>query len=475
MGHKIGQSREQMILFAERLDEVVGPDHPVRVIDAFVDSLDLGRLGFAKVVAEATGRPAYRPGDMLKLYLYGYQHQMRSSRRLEAESRRNVEVMWLTRRLMPAFKTIADFRKEHPRQIIEVCRTFVQFCRDQALVGGRVLVVDGTKINAVASRKRVLTAKSLKEKAAAIDRQIAAYLARMDEADREENEPEAKLDVAGALAALKERRIEVQRQAEALSERGLSQWVETEPEAKLMRTARNGYQVAYNAQTVVDAEHKLVVAFDLVNEGNDQRQLYPMALAGQAAVGGAPVTMVGDTGYSNGEQGQLCEEAGITAIVPRMETVNPQGETFFARDRFSYDAESDSWRCPAGETLTCRTVDRTEQKKKYWTSACQGCPLKASCTKSDKRIIVRHFFEEAREAMHRRALADPDWMRLRRCVVEHPYGTIKWMMGHPRFLLRGLKKAKAELGLSILAYNLKRVTNILGVPKLLASLRPAPA
>ena len=475
MGHKIGQSREQMILFAERLDEVVGPDHPVRVIDAFVDSLDLGRLGFAKVVAEATGRPAYRPGDMLKLYLYGYQHQMRSSRRLEAESGRNVEVMWLTRRLMPAFKTIADFRKEHPRQIIEVCRTFVQFCRDQALVGGRVLVVDGTKINAVASRKRVLTAKSLKEKAAAIDRQIAAYLARMDEADREENEPEAKLDVAGALAALKERRIEVQRQAEALSERGLSQWVETEPEAKLMRTARNGYQVAYNAQTVVDAEHKLVVAFDLVNEGNDQRQLYPMALAGQAAVGGAPVTMVGDTGYSNGEQGQLCEEAGITAIVPRMETVNPQGETFFARDRFSYDAESDSWRCPAGETLTCRTVDRTEQKKKYWTGACPDCPLKASCTKSDKRIIVRHFFEEAREAMHQRALADPDWMTLRRCVVEHPYGTIKWMMGHPRFLLRGLKKAKAELGLSILAYNLKRVTNILGVPKLLASLRPAPA
>jgi len=226
---------------------------------------------------------------------------------------------------------------------------------------------------------------------------------------------------------------------------------------------------------VVDAEHKLVVAFDLVNDGNDQRQLYPMAMAGKEAVGGEAVTVVADTGYSNGEHGQLCEDDGITAIVARMETVNPKGKQYFARDRFSYDAESDSWRCPAGETLTCRAIERKEQQKKYWTNACRGCPLKASCTKSGKRIIVRHFFEDAREAMHRRAMADPNWMKLRRCVVEHPYGTIKWMMGHPRFLVRGLKKAKSELALSVLAYNLKRVINILGVPKLLASLQPTPA
>ena len=476
MAHKVGQSREQMVLFAERLEEAVGRDHPVRVIDAFVDSLDLSRLGFSKVVAEATGRPPYGPGDMLKLYLYGYQHQMRSSRRLEAEAGRNIEVMWLTGRLMPAFKTIADFRKDHPGPIIEVCRAFVQFCRGQALVGGKVLAVDGTKINAVASPKQVVTPKSLKEKAEAIDRKVAAYLAQMDAADREENEVEApKIDVGAALTALKERRVEIQRQVEALSEQGLSQRVVSEPEAKLMRTARHGYQVAYNAQTVVDAEHKLVVAFDLVNDGNDERQLHPMALAGQAAVGGEAVTVVADTGYSNGEHGQRCEADGITAIVARMATVNPKGKQYFARDRFSYDTPSDSWRCPAGETLTCRTVDRKEQKKKYWTPACRGCPLKASCTKSGKRIIVRHFFEDAREAMHRRAMADPSWMKLRRCVVEHPYGTIKWMMGHPRFLVRGLKKAKGELALSVLAYNLKRVTNILGVAKLLAALQPTPA
>jgi transposase len=476
MGHKMGPSREQLILFPESLEEAVGRDHPVRVIDAFVDSLDLGRLGFSKVVAQATGRPPYRPGDMLKLYLYGYQYQMRSSRRLEAESQRNTEVMWLTRRLMPAFKTIADFRKDHPRPIIDVCRAFVRFCRDQALVGGKVLVIDGTKINAVASPKQVMTPGSLKQKAEAIDRKIATYLAQMDTADREESEAEAqKIDVAAALEALKGGRLQIQQQAEALREQGLSQLVVTEPEAKLMRTAGQGYQVAYNAQTVVDAEHKLVVAFDLVNEGNDQRQLHPMAMAGQEAVGGKAVTVVADTGYSNGEHGQRCEDQGITAIVARMGTVNPKGKQYFARDRFSYDAQSDSWRCPAGETLTCRAVEKKAQQKKYWTNACRGCPLKASCTKSGKRIIVRHFFEDAREAMHQRALADPSWMKLRRCVVEHPYGTIKWMMGRPRFLLRGLKKAKAELALSILAYNLKRVTNIQGVPKLLASLQPAPA
>jgi transposase len=463
-------------LFPESLDEAVGGNHPVRVIDAFVESLDLGRIGFSKVVAQATGRPPYRPEDMLKLYLYGYQHQMRSSRRLEAEAGRNVEVMWLTRRLEPAFKTIADFRKAHPDQIIDVCRAFVQFCREQALVGGKVLVIDGTKINAVASPKQVVTPGSLKQKAEAIDRKIAAYLAQMDAADREESEAQTQeIDVAAALEALKGRRIEIQQQAEELSERGLSQLVMTEPDAKLMRTPGQGYQVAYNAQTVVDAEHKLVVAFDLVNEGNDQRQLYPMAMAGQEAVGGEAVTVVADTGYSNGEHGQLCADDGITAIVARMETINPKGKQYFARDRFSYDAQSDSWRCPAGETLTCRAVERKAQQKKYWTNACRGCPLKASCTKSGKRIIVRHVFENAREAMHRRAMADPRWMKLRRCVVEHPYGTIKWMMGRPRFLLRGLKKAKAELALGVLAYNLKRVINILGVPKLLASLQPTPA
>jgi transposase len=476
MAHKVGQSREQMILFPESLDEAVGRDHPVRVIDAFVDSLDLGKLGFSKVVAEATGRPPYAPGDLLKLYVYGYQNRTRSSRRLEAEAARNIEVMWLTRRAAPAFKTIADFRKDHAKPIIKVCRAFVQFCREQSLVGGKVLAIDGTKINAVASPKRVITPQSLKHAAEAVDRKIAAYLAGMDEADREENGSDApQIDVAAALAALKQRRVEIEQQAEELKEQGLSQLVVTEPEAKLMRTAGCGHQVSYNVQTVVDAEHKLVVAFDLTNEGNDQCQLHPMAVAGKEAVGGAAVTVVADTGYSNGEHGQKCADDQIIAIVPRAETVNPMGKQYFARDRFSYDQDGDTWRCPAGKTLTCRDTNQAQQRKKYWTNECRNCPLKPDCTKSGKRVIVRHFFEDAREAMHRRATADSDWMKLRRCTVEHPYGTIKWMMGHPRFLVRGLKKAKSELALSVLAYNLKRVISIMGVHKLLAALQATPA
>jgi transposase len=475
MAHVTGQLREQTSLFPETLDEAVGADHAVRVIDAFVDSLDLAQLGFSKVVAEATGRPPYNPGDLLKLYVYGYLNRVRSSRRLAVEARRNIEVMWLTHRAAPAFKTIADFRKDHPQAIVGVCRAFVRFCREQALVGGELLAIDGTKIDAVASRKQVVTAKDLEKAAAAMDRKIAAYLAQMDEADRDERTPETDgVDVTAAVAALRARRAEIQQQAEALSRRGLSQWVRTEPEAKLMRTARHGHQVAYNAQTVVDGKHKLVVACDLTNDGNDQCQLHPMAVAGRDAVDGDKVTVVADAGYSNGEHGQRCADDGIIAIVPRAETVNPEGKKYFTRDQFSYDADSDSWRCPAGETLTHRETSWTEQKKRYGTTACADCALKPKCTQAAKRIIIRHFYEDARQAMHQRAMSDPKWMALRRMLVEHPYGTIKWMMGHPRFLVRGLKKAKSELALSVLGYNLKRVINIMGVPALLQALRPFP-
>jgi transposase len=479
MAHVTGQSRDQLALFPQTLNDALSADHPVRVIDGFVDTLDLAALGFSKVEAEEMGRPPYAPGDLLKLYVYGYVNRVRSSRALEREAQRNVEVMWLIHALTPAFKTIADFRKDHPRAIVEVCRKFIGFCRELSLVGGELIAIDGSKMEAVASRKQVITPKSLAKRMAAIDRKIAAYLAAMDEADREERtQTTVAMDtaaVAKALQDLREKREKAQRQAEHLATQGLSQLVLTEPEAKLMRTARHGHQVAYNAQTVVDAEHKLIVAFELTNEGNDQRQLHPMALQGKQAVDVAQVTAVADAGYSNGEHGQRCEDDGITAIVPRAETVNPEGKQYFSRDRFIYDAASDIWQCPAGETLTCREVSHTEQKKKYWSNACAGCALKPQCTQAAKRLIVRHFHEDAREAMHQRAMSDPVWMEHRRELVEHPYGTMKWLMGYPRFLVRGLKKAKAELALTVMSYNLKRVINILGVPALLQALQPLPS
>jgi transposase len=470
MGHITGQLRDQLTLFPEALDEVISPDDPVRVVDAFVDGLDLAELGFSGVVSEEMGRPSYAACDLLKLYVYGYLNRVRSSRRLEAETRRNIQVMWLLHRLSPSFKTIADFRKDNAQAIVGVCRAFIRFCREQALFGAELLAIDGTKVAAVASRKKVITPDRNAKMNAAIDRKIAEYLAGMDDADREEPRaatPEA--DVTAAIEALKAQRAKLQAQARDLAERGLKQLVVSEPEAKLMRTP-HGHQVAYNAQTVVDARHKLIVAFDLTNEGNDQQQLHPMAVQGKDAVGGGEVTVVADTGYSNGEHGARCEQDGITAIVPRAETVNPKGNQYFNRNQFTYDPSTDSWCCPAGETLSLYRISHTERKKEYTTRACGTCRLKSQCTKAARRVIVRGFHEDAREAMHRRAMADPIWMKHRREMAEHPFGTMKWLMGLPRFLVRGLKKAKAELALGVLSYNLKRVINILGVPALLQAI-----
>jgi transposase len=479
MAHVSGQSRDQLTLFPTTLNEAIGADHPVRVVDAFVDGLDLGGMGFPGVQAEEMGRPSYAPGDLLRLYVYGYLNRVRSSRGLEREATRNVEVMWLIRGLTPAFKTIADFRKDHPRAIVEVCRGFIRLCRELCLVGGELIAIDGTKVEAVASRKQVITAKSVEKTIAALDRKIAAHLAAMDEADREEQrDGAAAMDrsaVTKALQKLREKRETAQQQADHLDRQELSQLVLTEPEAKLMRTARHGYQVAYNAQTVVDAEHKLIVAFDLTNEGNDQRQLHPMAVQGKQALEVEQVIAVADAGYSNGEHGQRCEDDGITAIVPRAETVNSEGEQYFSRDRFAYDPATDTWQCPAGETLSCHEVSHPEQKKKYWCTACAGCALKPQCTGAAKRMIVRHFYEDARQAMHQRAMSDPAWMAHRREMVEHPYGTIKWLMGYPRFLVRGLKKAKAELALAVMSYNFKRAISILGVAVVLHALQPLPS
>jgi transposase len=473
MGHVTGESRYQATMFPEVLDEVVGRNDPVRVIDAFVDSLDLAALEFSKVAAEEMGRPPYAPGDLLKLYIYGYLHRIRASRRLEAETHRNVQVMWLIERLTPGFKTIADFRKDHTGAIVGVCRGFIRFCREQSLFGAELLAIDGTKIAAVASRKRVITPAKIAKMNAAIDRKIAEYLASMDEADREEPKAaSAQADVAAAIEALKAQKQRLQSQAEELAARGLKQLVETEPEAKLMRTP-HGHAVAYNAQTAVDAKHKLIVAFDLTNEGNDYRQLYPMAAQAKDAVGADQVTAVADTGYSNGEHGALCEQDGITAVVPRAKTINPNGPQYFSRDQFSYDRENDNWRCPAGATLSLYKTSHTQKKKEYRSEACGSCPLKPRCTEAARRVIVRDFYEDARQAMHLRATSDPIWMKPRRETAEHPFGTMKWLMAHPRFLLRGLRKAKAELALGVLCYNLKRVVNILGVPTLLQALQPS--
>lgn len=475
MGHVEGRSRYQIELMSASLDEMVSPDDAVRVIDAFVDGLDLSALGFARVEAAATGRPAYAPGALLKLYVYGYMNQMRSSRRLEREARRNLEVHWPIDRLRPSFKTIADFRCDHPEAIVAACREFVRFCRGQSMLGGTIAAIDGTKISAVASRKKVVTQKALAERLAAVEAKVRDHLAAMDEADKVEEGEEERVDVKAALESLQRQKQHIQREAEAMAREGLKQRVEGEDEARLMRTRNHGPQVAYNAQIAVEATSKLIVAFALTNEGNDEQQLYPMAIEAKAALESESLTVIADTGYSNGEQGQQCADEGIVAVVPRPVTVNPKGEEFFTREAFAYDATDDSYRCPAGQTLRRIRTSLTEKKKEYQTKACAACPLKARCTKAERRSIVRSFYEEAREAMDARAKADPSWMKDRMSLAEPPFSGVKWMMGAPRFLVRGLRKAKSELALGVLGFNLKRTMTIMGAPRLIEALQAAPA
>ena len=480
MGHIQAQSRHQRTLFPEALDEGVPEEPPVRVVDAFVDSLKLESLGFSGVVSAETGRPGYHPGDLLKLYVYGYLNQVRSSRRLEREAQGHIEVLWLLNRLTPSFKPIADFRRDHVGAIVEVCRAFTRFCREQGLFAAQWVAIDGTKLQAVASRKRVMTPERIERERAKLDARITEYLKAMEAADAEESSTvSAPAAVGRALEALRARREQLQSLAEPMQAEGVNQHIEGEADARLMRTAQ-GHRVAYNAQIAVDVRHKLIAYAEVTNEGNDHRRSQPMAVATKAQLQAEHLSVVADTGYANGEQGSPCEQAGITAIVPRPQEVNPKGD-YFTRSQFDYHPETDTYRCPAGQALSCGRTSQTLKNKQYWSKACGGCALKGQCTASAHRVIVRSFFEADMEAMHQRAVSDPQWMRQRRCLAEHPFGTMKWMMGVPRFLLRGLQKVRGEFALSVLTYNLKRVINILGVRRLLERLRarsaacPSPA
>lgn len=467
MHHIHGQSRTQTTMFPEALEDLIEPESPVRVIDAFIASLDVAALGFARALPAETGRPGYDPADLLKLYVYGYLHRVRSSRALEREAKRNVEVMWLVNRLAPDFKTIADFRKDNAAALVGTCRAFTLFCREQDLFGAELIAIDGSKFQAAASRKQVWTPKRLAKVKATIDARIAEYLSALDAADAAESSAPSG-DTEAALAALKADRAKLQALAAQLQQTGATQRVATEPEARLMRTAKHGYQVAYNVQTAVDAKHALIAAFEVTNEGNDHQQLLPMAQLAKEALQAESLTAVADTGYRNGEQGARCEELGISAVVPAPAVVNPKGEGF-AKTAFAYDPAHDTYRCPAGETLTRYKTDQKNKTHYYTTRACGGCALKARCTDAKQRSIARSFFEEWVERMDSRAKAAPELLKRRSAIAEHPFAGLKHLLGHPRFLVRGLKKVKAEMALCVLGYNLKRVVRLRGAQTLIAA------
>jgi len=466
MGFVTGRSRDQGSLFPVVLDDLVPQEHVVRVIDAFVGGLDLVALGFGKAEPAGTGRPPYDPGDVLKLYLYGYLNQVRSSRRLERECGRNVELMWLLNRLAPDHKTIAQFRRENALAFKAVCRAFVRFCAEAQLIGGQWVAIDGSKFQAVASKRSVVSAAKLDEQLKSIDRQVQGYLESLEVADQAEagSEEPSREAVREALARLKERRADVASAQAILEALKASQHVVGESEAKLMKTGHGPSLVAYNVQTAVDAKHKLVVHHEVTNELADNRSLLPMATAAKEALGAETLSVVADAGYSNGEQLKGCEQAGITPYVPVQRALNNQGEgRYFERAAFAYDAGADTYRCPAGELLRRKTINREARLVLYSTAACGGCALKGQCTGAKQRWVSRHFEEEVLERTRQRLERYPAAMALRRESAEHPFANLKYgILGNARLLLRGLNGAGAEIALAVLAYNFRRALNLLG-------------
>jgi transposase len=444
MGFVQGEGRTQGTLFPVCLEELIPNDHVCRVIDAFVDRLDMAGLGFERAEAAETGRPGYDPRDLLKLYLYGYLQQIRSSRRLESECRRNIELMWLLGRLVPDHKTIAEFRRMHREGVTAAGAELVRLARSVGLVKGEWVAIDGSKFHTVSSERSVRERQALER-----------YLEQLEQTDQQD---EVVIDPGAVASALEKLRQH------------------PEPEAGLMRTS-HGLIPAYNVQAAVDAEHALIVAQQVTIQAGDNCSLQPMAEAAQAAVSGPaqPLNVVADAGYSNGEQAEACETKGILPHVPASRGVNNQGDgTLFDRTEFIYQSESDTFLCPAGRTLARKQLSRKDRAVIYagQPDVCGTCALKSKCTTSSRRLVSRHLHEEALQRMQKRAT--PEAMRLRRSTVEHPFANLKYrIFGHPRFLLRGLRGAQTEISLAVAAYNLKRMRNILGGCRLTSMLRTA--
>ena len=472
MRHMDGESRDQGNLLPDTLDDYVTEDHPVRVIDAFIDNLDLIELGFTKATTKTTGRKPYNPADLLKLYVYGYLNQVRSSRRLEKECHRNLEVIWLMKRLSPDFKTIADFRKENAAAIKGACQAFIQFCRQAHLLTGRLVAIDGSKFKAAASKDRALTRKQLRERRKRVERLVDMYLDQLAKADGED--VNVKMEggrVQQALERLKAEGVQLDDIESEMDEHESNQHCTTEPDAKLMRSGREGMVLGYNVQTAVDTDSGLIVHHEVTDEAADNRQLQPMAEQAKEELETNTLSVVADAGYSNGEQQSACEAQGIEVAVPSNRAVNNRSSECFQKSEFDYNEETDSFTCPAGEELRYTTYSSKTRMHLYSRTGCNGCALQSKCTKADRRWVSRHFDEAAFAQSEARLAANPSLMGTRMAAVERPFAVLKQLMGLRRFLCRGMEGARAEMGLGVLSYNLSRMVNEVGVPRLLAAMR----
>lgn len=478
--HRRGIARTQTALLPPAVEDYVSAQALVRVIDAYVDGLDMAGLGFKKSVPLGEGRPPYDPADVLKLYLYGYWNGVRTSRKLEAECQRNLEVMWLLGKLVFDHKTIADFRRDNAPAFKAACVRFVQFLREAQLVGGEAVMVavDGSKFKANASKASLVSAEQAAKQRARIEQRVAEYLKEMDEADRREAgqaQPGAQ-QIEAALKRLRERDKKLQQaQAElaARAHKGGDQtprWGLTDPDCVMLKPKGGAAIAGYNVQQVVDPQHKLIVAHEVSTERNDHASLEPMATQAQQALGAESMSAIADSGYMNGAQAAACEAQGITPIVPMPQAANPHAKELYPKTAFVYDRDTDTYRCPAGQGLHRYKRDRKAQIDYYWTSACTGCAHKAQCTRSKRRSIARSWHADAAERAHQRAHHNPHLMRLRSAIAEHPFANLKAMMPGG-LLLRTLPKVKGEMALAVLTYNLKRTLNSLGFEPLMRKLQ----
>ncbi len=470
-----GEDRSQSALFPEHLDDYIAEDNPVRIIDVFVDELDLRKLGFEGMEPEATGRPAYHPATLLKVYIYGYLNRIQSSRRLERETQRNVELIWLTGRLMPDFKTIADFRKDNGQAIRSVCRELVVLCRGLNLFSEAIVAIDGSKFKAVNNRDKNFTDRKLKARMQQLEESIARYLAELDRADREPaGVPEGKIaHLNDKVAAVKAQMRRLKQIGTQMSNAPDGQVSLTDPDARSMATSGRGTGiVGYNVQTAVDAKHHLIVAHEVTNLGHDRTQLASMAKRAREAIGENELTVLADRGYFKGEEILECETAGIKTLVPKPQTSSNKAVGLFDKKDFHYIAADDEYQCPAGERAIRRftTVEDGMTLHKYWSSACPQCPIKTRCTSGKYRRITRWEHEPVLEAMQERLDRTPMFSRLRRQTVEHPFGTFKAWMGATHFLTRTLPRVSTEMSLHVLAYNLKRAMRIVGTQQLIGAM-----
>jgi transposase len=497
---KGGVSREQVSLLPPRVEDYVDRKNPVRAIEGYVEALDLTALGFRHAdrgVGEA-GQPPYAPADLLKLYLYGYLNRVRSSRRLEQEAERNLELIWLIRGLRPGYRTIADFRKVNAAALKAANRDFVLLLRELDLVGGAAVAIDGAFFHGDASKASITTRKRLAAELAAVDREIEAYNKELDTNDAAEaarapnsndgsdgggekrGEGGGSGDLAEKVAALMARRAQVAADLDRLEESGETQVSRTDPDARLL--AKRGQTIAgYNVQIAVDDKHKLIVASEVVNDGNDAGQLHAMAKAAKEAVGAERIEAIADTGYYNGTELKACEEDGIVAYVPEPDrTARCEAQGRFSHEDFVYDAAADVYRCPAGEPL--RPIEARQRDNagrlliRYMSrkSVCAACPLRGRCVTeaTPKRSVFRWEHEDVLDrhrARMQKAEADRP-MRRRSALVEHPFGTLKCRAGYRHFLVRGFAKVRGEWSLMALSYNLARVLSIVGLDDFVAYL-----